>query len=235
MPGAGLALQEMSWPNVASGGWVGSGSWSIEVGAELKPASFGVSLSYTPASGISLVPTWHNEPYADNNSDTTAAWQCWRDGGTCSGVGFQAAGMQTIVNAIRATGATNIIALGGVQYSNALSQWLTYKPSDPQNNLAAVWHVYNFNNCNNLTCYTNTVGAVAAQFPVIATEIGTDSCDSAFLNTIMNFLDARKQSYLAWVWTTWGTACGSIALVSDYSGTATTYGQIYKSHLATLP
>jgi len=177
----------------------------------------------------------HNEPYPDNNSDTTAAWQCWRDGGTCSGVGFQAAGMQTIVNAIRATGATNIIALGGVQYSNALSQWLTYKPSDPQNNLAAVWHVYNFNNCNNLTCYTNTVGAVAAQFPVIATEIGTDSCDSAFLNTIMNFLDARKQSYLAWVWTTWGTACGSIALVSDYSGTATTYGQIYKSHLATLP
>ena len=52
-------------PNVASGGWVGSVSWSIEVGAELKPASFGVSLSYTPASGISLVPIWHNEPYAD--------------------------------------------------------------------------------------------------------------------------------------------------------------------------
>jgi hypothetical protein len=177
----------------------------------------------------------HNEPYPDNQQDTTAAWTCWRDGGTCPGVSYQAAGMQTIVNAIRATGATNIIALGGVSYSNALSQWLTYKPNDSLNNLVAVWHVYNFNTCNNATCYNNTIAPVAAQVPVIATEIGVDNCDSAFLNTVMNFLDARKQSYLAWVWATWGTACNSVALVSDYQGTATTYGQIYKTHLASLP
>jgi hypothetical protein len=51
----------------------------------------------------------------------------------------------------------------------------------------------------------------------------------------MNFLDARQQGYLAWTWTTWGTACSSITLISDYSGTPTQLGQIYKSHLATLP
>jgi hypothetical protein len=176
-----------------------------------------------------------NEPYPDNNQDTAAAWKCWRDGGTCPGVGYQAAGMQTIVNAIRATGATNVIALGGVQYSNALSQWLTYKPTDSLNNLAAVWHVYNFNTCNTVTCFNNTVAPVAAQVPLIATEIGVDNCDAAFLNTVMTFLDAKQQSYLAWVWATWGTACSSIALVSDYQGTPTTYGQIYKTHLASLP
>ena len=27
-----------------------------------------------------------NEPYPDNNQDTAAGWQCWRDGGTCPGV-----------------------------------------------------------------------------------------------------------------------------------------------------
>ena len=52
-------------PNVASGGYSGSVSWSIQVGPEFKAGAFGVSLSYTPASGISLLPTWHNEPYAD--------------------------------------------------------------------------------------------------------------------------------------------------------------------------
>jgi hypothetical protein len=177
----------------------------------------------------------HNEPYPDSQQDTIAAWTCWRDGGTCPGVGYQAAGMQTVVNAIRGTGATNVIALGGVSYSNALSRWLTYKPNDSLNNLAAVWHVYNFNTCNNVTCYNNTVGVVAAQVPVITTEIGVDNCDAAFLNTVMNYLDARKQSYLAWVWATWGTGCSSVALVSDYQGTPTTYGQIYKTHLASLP
>jgi cellulase (glycosyl hydrolase family 5) len=89
-----------------------------------------------------------NEPYPDNQQNSTAAWTCWRDGGTCSGVPFQAAGMQTLVSAVRA-GATNVIALGGVGYSDYLSQWLAYKPNDPLGDLAAAWHVYNFNACNN--------------------------------------------------------------------------------------
>src|SRR4029077_19436767 len=44
----------------------------------------------------------YNEPYPDNQQNSTAAWTCWRDGGTCSGVPFPAAGMQTLVNAVRA-------------------------------------------------------------------------------------------------------------------------------------
>src|SRR3954453_2404183 len=44
-----------------------------------------------------------NEPFPDNNADSTAAWTCWKNGGTCSGVSYAAAGMQTLVNAVRAT------------------------------------------------------------------------------------------------------------------------------------
>src|SRR5437588_122349 len=33
----------------------------------------------------------YNEPHPDNSAfNSTAAWTCWRDGGTCSGVSFQA-------------------------------------------------------------------------------------------------------------------------------------------------
>ena len=35
-----------------------------------------------------------NEPWPDNQQNSTAAWTCWRDGGSCSGVGYQAAGEQ---------------------------------------------------------------------------------------------------------------------------------------------
>src|SRR5437899_3440892 len=78
-----------------------------------------------------------NEPFPDNNADTPEAWRCWRDGGTCTGMTFQAAGMQELVDAVRSTGATNVILLGGVQYSATLSRWVASKPTDPLNNLAA--------------------------------------------------------------------------------------------------
>ncbi len=38
--------------------------------------------------------------------DETAGWTCWRDGGTCTGIGYQVAGLQSLVDAVRGTGAT---------------------------------------------------------------------------------------------------------------------------------
>ena len=47
-----------------------------------------------------------NEPYP--NFQTVwydDSWQCWKDGGSCPGIGYQAAGMQDLIFAVRATGA----------------------------------------------------------------------------------------------------------------------------------
>ena len=177
----------------------------------------------------------YNEPYPDNQQDSVAAWTCWRDGGTCSGVAYAAAGMQTLVNAVRAAGATNVIALGGVGYSDYLSRWLTYRPTDPQNALVAAWHVYNFNACNTQTCWDNTGAPVIAQAPVIVTETGTDTCDSVWWNSFLSWLDAHQTSYQAWTWDNWGTACSALSLITDYAGTPTSYGVLYRDHLASAP
>lgn len=173
-----------------------------------------------------------NEPYPDNNQDTAEAWRCWRDGGTCSGVPFQAAGMQELVNAVRATGAQNVIMLGGVQYANALSGWLAHKPTDPTGNLVAAWHVYNFNICNNTTCYDQKVAPVAQQVPLVAGEIGENTCGHTFIDPLMGWLDARGASYLAWTWNTWG-GCGPV-LITDYNGTPTAYGAGFRDHLLAI-
>ena len=175
----------------------------------------------------------HNEPFPDGNKDTDAAWTCWRDGGNCSGMDFEAAGMQEIVDTIRGAGAKNVIMLCGVQYSNGLSQWLKYKPNDSENNLMASWHVYPFNPCKDTACYDKNLKPVMAQVPLMAGEIGQDDRGSDFIKEAMTWLDTNGGHYAAWVWNTWGTDCGSISLITNYDGTPNgAYGQGFKDHLA---
>ncbi len=175
----------------------------------------------------------YNEPYPDSNRDTTAGWICWRDGGTCPGQSYQAAGMQELVAAVRGVGATNVILLGGLEYSNALSQWLGHMPMDPTGNLGAAWHVYNFNLCDNAACWDATAGAVAAVVPLVTTEIGEDDCQGGFIDTLMPWLDSHGASYLGWTWDAWSGQC--LVLVTDYAGTPNgAYGQAFHDHLASF-
>jgi len=170
-----------------------------------------------------------NEPFPDNNSDTPEAWRCWRDGGTCSGMSYQAAGMQELVNAVRRAGARNVIMLGGVQYSATLSSWLASKPTDSLNNTAASWHIYNFSWCHTQTCWDSDAAPVAQQVPLVLGELGENDRGSAFVTALMNWMDARQGSYLAWSWDVWGDP---LDLIASYDGTPTSYGQTFKARFS---
>ena len=184
-----------------------------------------------------------NEPYPDNNMEATAAWTCWRDGGTCTGMSYPAAGMQSMLTAVRNAGANNLVLLAGIEYANDLSQWLTYKPTDPANNFAASWHVYpNSNYTSNHTLMMDAMG-VAGMVPIVATEIGgalDGSCtatggtdDGSFIKMAMSYLDGLSppQSYVAWSWSTDDTP----VIISNLNGTATCSGIPYKAHLLATP
>ena len=78
------------------------------------------------------------------------------------------------------------------------------------------------------------VAPVAARVPVIAGEVGNDECDAVWMNRVLNWLDGKQAGYLAWVWNTWlGADCAARRLITDYAGTPSPYGQIYKTHLGT--
>ncbi|WP_221323125.1 cellulase family glycosylhydrolase [Actinoplanes sp. L3-i22] len=173
-----------------------------------------------------------NEPFPDRAAgNTTAAWKCWRDGGTCEGIGYPVAGFQTLVDAVRATGATNIIMLSGLSYANDLGQWLTYKPNDPLNNLAAAAHLYNFNDCDRAKCWNRQLAPVAAQVPLTLSEIGENDCGHKFVDGLMDWADAHEVGYLGWTWNPWDCAAGP-ALISDHTGTPTDFGQGLKDRFA---
>ncbi len=173
-----------------------------------------------------------NEPYPDSNHDTNEAWRCWRDGGTCAGISYTVAGMQELVDAVRSAGAHNVILLGGVRYSSSLSQWLAHEPDDPLGQLAAAWHIYNFNACVDSTCFDGAPTSVAAAVPIVATEIGEDDCSGSFITGVMGWLDAHGEGYLGWTWDTWS---GCLVLIDDYAGTPHgAYGTAYRDHLLSL-
>jgi hypothetical protein len=173
------------------------------------------------------------------NEPTGVSWTCWRDGCSANSGNrlgtWQVAGMQSLVSAVRNARATNVIMLGGLNYSNDETGLLPYKPADPANQLAASFHVYNFNPCKTAACWDAEVAPVAAAMPVIAGEIGEDDGSANFINAVMAWAEPKAISHLAWTWDTWGCGNGAV-LISDYSGTPCPgYGAGYKAHLATLP
>jgi len=179
-----------------------------------------------------------NEPYPDRALSTeTAAWQCWLNGGSSctAGISYPVAGMQTLVNTVRATGANNVIMLGGLAYANDLTQWSQYEPTDPDGDLTASWHSYNFNSCSTQSCWTSQIAPVIAKVPLITGELGENDCAGTYIDPLMTWLDSENTSYLAWTWDDWSGDCSSgPTLITDYSGDATAYGAAYKAHLQSL-
>ena len=204
--------------------------------AEYAPA-FWTSVANTFKANNAVLFDLFNEPYPDaanNWSDATAAWTCLRDGGTCTGIAYQVAGMQDLVDAVRATGATNVLLVAGLTWTNDLTQWLAYKPTDPAGNIVASWHSYNFNACVSVSCWDSQIGSVARQVPVQAGEIGQNSCAHDYIDQVMAWADANGVGYTAWTWNPWGCSGGNV-LIQDYTGTPTeTYGSGFKAHLLTV-
>jgi hypothetical protein len=176
-----------------------------------------------------------NEPYPDMAAEwnKTLGWQCLRDGGTCAGIPYEVAGMQSLVNAVRATGATNVLMVGGLEWTNDMREWLAYKPTDPLNNIVASWHAYSFNACANESCWDTQIAPLAQQVPIVLGEFGQDNCGFDYMQRLATWADAHRIGYLPWTWTPWGCSTGAV-LIRDWAGTPEPgIGEGYKAHLLT--
>jgi hypothetical protein len=123
-----------------------------------------------------------NEPH-----DTS--WDVWRNGGDAmvkshSGpFKVTGVGMQALVNAVRGTGAKNIIVAGGLEYAYDLTGILNGYALDDKggNGIMYSTHFYNWHKG-----WSAHFMAVAAKYPVIIGETGADVKK-------MNFIPANQQ------------------------------------------
>jgi len=166
----------------------------------------------------------YNEPHG-------ISWQCWR-AGCLLPEGWRAAGMQTLVDAVRSTGASQPIIATGLDWGNDLSSWRQFRPHDPANQLVAGLHVYNDLACTTVGCWNTDIRPVAWTVPVVAAELGDKTCSGAFVSSFMNWADSVGVSYLGWSWNPSG--CAGPALIRSWDGQPTAYGKVLREHLGDL-
>lgn len=126
------------------------------------------------------------------NEPHTISWEVWRDGGWVEDRttaadedaflsatekakarrGFESPGMQNAVDAIRATGARNVIIAGGLDWAYDLSGVVDgFALSDPSGNgIMYASHIYNWKRD-----WANKVMRAAERFPIFVGETGADT------------------------------------------------------------
>jgi len=117
---------------------------------------------------------------------------------------FQTAGMQTMVNAIRATGATNVVIANAMGWAGEIQTWLGAQPTDPIGQLAAGWH----EDGGGQTTATTAQAILAAGYPIIITEaynVGSDATGYVDPNgvNLFNWATSNKVGYSYWAWVDW--------------------------------
>ena len=162
---------------------------------------------------------------------------------------WSTAGMQALLDAVRATGATNVVLTSTLAYSSQMDGWLKYKPIDPAGQLGAVWHAYPSSQYpGQVSCVADDIinvwlpqcsalemaavqAIVAAGYPVVATEFGDAIGGSApWASVLLPFADANGISYLGWTWDVWPGQSANV-LITDAAGTPTAgFGAYVKQH-----
>jgi hypothetical protein len=118
--------------------------------------AFWTSVATAYRNNSAVMFSLYNEPFFFGLSSPTDQWSALMRGGTLSyypatsgtfnyqniNTTWTSAGMQAMLDAVRATGATNVVLVGGVEFGNNMSGWLSNMPNDSLNQLAAAWHPY---------------------------------------------------------------------------------------------
>ena len=156
------------------------------------------------------------------------------------------ASYQQMIDAVRATGATNVVLVGTMTYSQDFSGWLSHKPTDPLNQMAAVWHPYpTFGTTWGTAAYaqpnyapgvfTDAANIQAAGIPVIATETGDrntpGTTGAPMVEKLLDWADRHGMSVIGFTWNVFPGTKDNV-LIKDAKGTPTDgYGKVFRAWL----
>jgi hypothetical protein len=147
---------------------------------------------------------------------------------------WSVAGYQTLINAVRSTGATNVILCGGDRYSDDLTWWGQDPPSDPVGQLAAAIHLYAggypYNFASGSAAVDTMLAANVANYPVVVTEFGDEvgsSTAATYTQKMTAWLDEHGYSVTAWTWNPWNQSSNVLIQNASSYTPSVGFGQTY--------
>jgi endoglucanase len=211
-------MLDLQWTDAGGQSGQGGGAWSL---ADSDSITFWQQVASTFKGYSNVLFEVFNEPHPNS-------WSCWQAGcsisetgysndcGCSKAVHYNGVGMQALVNAVRSTGASNLVIVGGNNWGFDLSQLPNYPISGT--NIVYDTHPYPYADKMPNT-WDAAFGNLSARYPIMSAESGEYDCGTSFVSQLYSYLDAHQMGWVAWAWATNGNVCAYPELVTDYQGT----------------
>jgi len=166
------------------------------------------------------------ELYNEPHPLTFACWAaptCAITNDTTAGgsVSYTGVGIQSLVNAVRNTGANNLAIVAGINWGYDLSQLGTYPITG--SNIVYDAHPYTYAGKDTTAEWDTAFGYLTSKYPVISAEFGEYDGQSGFESMAVHYFDQHMMGWIAFAWySTGGTYLQETKypqLVSDFNGT----------------
>jgi hypothetical protein len=192
--------------------WSDAGEWGKHIGQRVMPdrnsVTFWKAIAAVYKNHPAVLFDLFNEPH-------DVSWDVWLNGGkvmerdrrTGTELTFEAVGMQALLNAVRETGAANVVVVGGLNWAYDMSGFLAGKRlADPQGNgVVYANHAYP-NKGDTVPQWVAKMRAAAKELPVIVAEFGTEergpsSAGPRAEQWVKDMLQALREN--DWDWVAW--------------------------------
>lgn len=184
--------------------WSDAGTWGQEIGQHVMPdrnsLAFWKEVAAIYKDHPAVLFDLYNEPH-------DVSWDVWRDGGRVNEKSkdgksreYEAVGMQAMLDAVRSTGARNVVVVGGLDWSYDMSGFLKgYRLDDRGGNgLLYANHTYPFKG-DSVDKWLAKMEAATKELPVIVSEFGPPGTkEEPWLRRVLRILEDNQ-----WDWTAW--------------------------------
>jgi endoglucanase len=229
--------------------WNNAGEWGKHIGQHQMPdmlsQRFWTDVARTYKNHPAVIFDLYNEPHS-------VTWDLWLNGGEVderTGPGarqgpfmpvkYRTPGFRALLQAVRATGARNVVVVGGLDWSYDMSGFLKgYALADPHGNgILYANHCYPFKG-DTVETWMRKIAAASAKLPIVVSEFGAEEKGSNPGQTpeewIAVVLDTMERLRLSW--TAWDLhpAAGP-TLISDWNYTPTPFGKLVLQALQKSP
>lgn len=213
------AMLDLQWTDAAGQSGQGGGPWAMP---DADSVTFWGQMARNYSRYSNVLFEVYNEPHP-------SSWSCWLSGCAITSdrvssddckclktLNYQGVGMQALVNAVRTTGANNLVLVGGMNWGYDLSQIGNNPISGP--NIVYDTHPYNYAD-KAPSSWDAYFGNISARYPVISAESGEYDCGTSYMGQLLPYLDAHHIGWMAWAWVVNGMTCSYPQVVTDYQGT----------------